>query len=109
MLCLWNPQAPALEQGTAPSLLVFHSSQLCLLYTLAQKKQQMARLLLTPPCCSQHPRRLHWCHLMPHLNTRVSLPWHMEYQLAVLTTGTGRSDSPAGDQLMDRHRQRAGE
>lgn len=65
MLCLWDPRAPALEQGTAPSLLVFHSSQLCLLYTLVQKKQQMARLLLAPPCHSQHPRRLHRCRLTP--------------------------------------------
>lgn len=65
MLCLWDPRAPVLEQGTAPSLLVFHSSQLCLLYTLALKKQQMARLLLAPPHGLQHPRRLRWCHLTP--------------------------------------------
>lgn len=66
MLCLWNPWAPALEQGMAPSLLVFHSSQLCLLYTLAQKKQQMAWLRLAPPCHSQHPQWLHRSHLTPH-------------------------------------------
>lgn len=65
MLCLWNPWAPALEQGMAPSLLLFHSSKLCLLYTLAQKKQQMARLLLAPPCHSKHPQWLHQSHLTP--------------------------------------------
>lgn len=83
MLCLWDPRAPALEQGTAPSLLVFHSSQLCLLYTLVQKKQQMARLLLAPPCHSQHPRWLHRCRLTPcqiqeshcHRMWSASLQW----------------------------------
>lgn len=65
MLCLQDPRAPALEQGMAPSLLVFHSSQLCLLYTLAPKKQQMARLLLAPPHGLRHPQRLRRCHLAP--------------------------------------------
>lgn len=65
MLCLRDPRSPALEQGTAPSLLVFHSSQLCLLYTLALKKQQMARLLLALPRGLRHPQRLRRCHLAP--------------------------------------------
>lgn len=70
--------APALEQGTAPSLLVFHSSQLCLLYTLALKKQQMARLLLAPSHGLQHPWWLCQCHLAP-ANTNMLLPSHMEH------------------------------
>lgn len=83
MLCLRDPQARALEQGTTRSLLVFHSSQLCLLYTLAPKKQQMARLLPTPPRGSRHPRRLCQCHLAPrqiqvcrcHRVCSASLQW----------------------------------
>lgn len=39
----------------------------------------------------------------PHAppNTRESLPSHVECQLAAVTTSTDRSDSPAGDQLME--------
>lgn len=70
MLCLRDPQSPALEQGPAPSLLVFRRSQLCLLYTLAPRKQQMARLLLAPPHGSPHPRRLCQRHLAP-----LQTPW----------------------------------
>lgn len=70
MLCLRDPQSPALEQGPAPSLLVFRRSQLCLLYTLAPRKQQMARLLLAPPHGSPHPRRLCQHHLAP-----LHTPW----------------------------------
>lgn len=61
MLCLRDPRCPALERGTTPSLLVLYRSQLCLLYTLAPRKQQMARLRLSPSHGLRHPR-LCQCH-----------------------------------------------
>ena len=100
MLCPRDPQAPALEQGTAPSLPVFRSSQLCLLYTLALKKQQMARLLLAPPRGLRHLGDGASATSHPAKYQRVTA---IVRRVPAVTASAEMSNSPAGDRPEDGH------